>query len=411
MKYIKKLKIKSIITFLAIFLFAACEPDDSTTKDLQAQLTKLEATITTLQGTINTLNSSNSTLSTELKTAQDAVNTATASLATADTNFGDLQKQLEALNDELSKVDYSATVALDATGSVADMSTAQAKKTIYGKWDIGGASSSKSIEPGCSFQYIEFTETKYFMSILDAEQETKTVFGPFAMKENTEGKVISVDLMFDAGDSDITIAVLTNIVVIKDNDDELSATFDVVLTLPAALEDCEASLPGSVSSVKDKPVEEAKTATAVSNHAMAIGEWDLVSYTATDFKLTIFEQICMDEIRTLNDDGSYTFDEVLREGCVAATSIIVNISNFGTYSVTWIGLNGPIDTDVEGWKWKDSKQNVIIFGTEDNMDSLDYASSTYTIDVLTREEMRLSNSHTNEKGEAVEEKISLKKRN
>lgn len=404
------MKTKSIITFLAIFLLAACEPDDSTTKDLQAQITKLEGTITTLQGTINTLNSSNSSLSTELETAQDAVDSATASLATADTNFGDLQKQLEALNDELSKVDYSATVALDATGSVADMSTAQAKKTIYGKWDIGGASSSKSsTRNGCSFQYIEFTENKYFMAINDAYSETKMVFGPYALKENTEGKVISVDLMFDAGDSDITIAVLTNIVVIKDNDDELSATFDVVLTLPAALEYCEASLPGSVSSVKDKPVEEAKTATAVSNHAMAIGEWELVSFTATDMKGDFYDQFCMDEIRTLNDDGSYTFDEVFIEGCVAPTSVIVNISNFGTYSVTWIGLNGPIDTDVEGWKWKDSKQNAIIFGTEDD-DSGDYASSTYTIDVLTREEMKLSNSHTNEKGEAVEEKISLKKR-
>ena len=53
-------------------------------------------------------------------------------------------------------------------------------------------------------------------------------------------------------------------------------------------------------------------------------------------------------------------------------------------------MNGPIDTDVEGWKWKDSKQNAIIFGTEDD-DSGDYASSTYTIDVLTREEMKLSN--------------------
>ena len=405
------MKTKSIITFLAIFLLAACEPDDSITKDLQAQITKLEGTITTLQGTINTLSSSNSTLSTELETAQDAVDSATAALQTSGTDIGELQTKLEFLEQGLSGIDYSATVPLDATGTIADMSAAQAKQTIYGKWDIGGASSSKSsTRNGCSFQYIEFTETKYFMSILDAEQETKTVFGPFAMKENTEGKVISVDLMFDAGDSDITIAVLTNIVVIKDNDDELSATFDVVLTLPAALEYCEASLPGSVSSVKDKPVEEAKTATAVSNHAMAIGEWDLVSYTATDFKLTIFEQICMDEIRTLNDDGSYTFDEVFIEGCVAPTSVIVNISNFGTYSVTWIGLNGPIDTDVEGWKWKDSKQNAIIFGTEDNMDSLDYASSTYTIDVLTREEMKLSNSHTNEKGEAVEEKISLKKR-
>ena len=47
--------------------------------------------------------------------------------------YSDLsKKQLETLNDELSKVDYSATVALDATGNVADMSAAQAKKTIYG---------------------------------------------------------------------------------------------------------------------------------------------------------------------------------------------------------------------------------------------------------------------------------------
>ena len=399
------MKFKSIITLFVICLLAACSADDSLTNDLEAQITKLQTTITELQGTITTLNSSNSTISTQLKTAQDAVDTATASLNNGETQIGDLQKQLETLNDELSKVDYSATVALDATGTVADMSSAQAKKTIYGKWDIGGASSSKSLKVGCSFKYIEFTEKKYFMAINDANSETKMVFGPYLVNENTEGKVTSVDLMYDAGDSDIKIAVLTNIVVIKDTDDELSATFNVALTLPAALEDCEASLPGSVSSVKDEPVEEAKTATAVSNHAKAIGEWDLVSYSATDMKGEIYDQFCMDEINVKNDDGSYTYTEVFREGCVAPTAAIINISNFGTYSVTWVGQNGPVEVNVDQWKWEDSKQNAIIFGggTQQPQD-------VYTIDVLTREEMKFSNSHTNEKGEAVDEKIHLKKR-
>ena len=403
------MKIKSIITFLAIFLLAACEPDDSITKDLQAQLTKLEGTITTLQGTINTLNSSNSTLSTELKTAQDAVDSATAALQTSGTDIGELQTKLEFLEQGLSGIDYSQTVALDATGNIADMSAAQAKKTIYGKWDIGGGSSSKSsTRNGCSFQYIEFTETKYFMSILDAEQETTVVFGPYVVNETTEGTVTSVDLMYDAGNSEIKIAVLTNVIVTKDTDNELSATFDVVLTLPAALESCESSLPGSVSSVKDEPVEEARTATAVSNHAKVIGEWDLVSYYASDMSISIYESFCYDEIEEYNADGSYSEVMILKEGCVAPTAAIINISNFGTYSITWIGKDGtPLGAEVDGWKWKDSDQNAIIFGTPGAMQ---YADDVWTLDLLTLEEMKISNNHTRDDGEAVNQNISFKKR-
>ena len=404
------MKTKSIITFLAIFLLAACEPDDSITKDLQAQITKLEGTITTLQGTINTLSSSNSTLSTELETAQDAVDSATAALQTSGTDIGELQTKLEFLEQGLSGIDYSATVPLDATGTIADMSAAQAKQTIYGKWDIGGASSSKSsTRNGCSFQYIEFTETKYFMSILDAESDTQMVFGPYVVNETTEGTVTSVDLMYDAGDSEIKVAVLTNIVV-TDNaaGDELSATFDVVLTLPAALQSCESSLPGSVASIKDEPVEEAKTATAVSNHAKLIGEWDLVSYYASDMSGSIYDNFCYDEIEVYNADGSYSYEEVSIEGCVAPTAAIVNFSNFGTYSLTWIGEDGtPLDVEVDGWKWKDSDQNAIIFGTPDAMQ---YADDVYTLDLLTLEEMEISNNHTRDDGEADNENISFKKR-
>ena len=405
------MKTKSIITFLAILLLAACEPDDSITKDLQAQITKLEGTITTLQGTINTLNSSNSSLSTELETAQDAVDSATAALQTSGTDIGELQTKLEFLEQGLSGIDYSATVPLDATGTIADMSAAQAKQTIYGKWDIGGASSSKSSSRnGCSFQFIEFTKTKYLMSILDADSEPNVIFGTYVLSETTDGKVTSVDLMYDAGDSEIKVAVLTNIVV-TDNaaGDELSATFDVVLTLPAALQSCESSLPGSVASIKDEPVEEAKTATAVSNHAKLIGEWDLVSYTSSERpSVSLFDDVCNVYSTTLDEDGNSVDEITVEEGCVIPSSVIVNFSNFGTYSLTFLDINGSVlEVEISGWKWKDSDQKTLLFGEADSMDTAD---DLYTLDVLTLEAFTMSNSYLNDYNVKVIDVITMRRR-
>jgi len=51
------------------------------------------------------------------------------------------------------------------------------------------------------------------------------------LNEDAAGNVSSVELKFNLGASDITIATLTNIVVVESNDD-LSATFDVVLSIP-----------------------------------------------------------------------------------------------------------------------------------------------------------------------------------
>ena len=68
------------------------------------------------------------------------------------------------------------------------------------------------------------------MSLL-VNGETITAFGVYVLNEDAAGNVSSVELKFNLVASDITIARLTNIVVVE-SDDDLSATFDVVLSIP-----------------------------------------------------------------------------------------------------------------------------------------------------------------------------------
>ena len=54
----------------------------------------------------------------------------------------------------------------------------------------------------------------YILSInLPEEGETGRLFGDYVLNEDTDGNVTSVDLMFDAGTTEIRVARLTNIVV------------------------------------------------------------------------------------------------------------------------------------------------------------------------------------------------------
>ena len=61
--------------------------------------------------------------------------------------------------------------------------------------------------------------------------ETITVFGAYILNDASAGNVFSIDLKSNLGTSDLTIAGLTNIVVVESGDD-LSATFDVELSIP-----------------------------------------------------------------------------------------------------------------------------------------------------------------------------------
>ena len=381
-----KLKIFSLI-FVGLF-FISCSNDD-VTNDLQDQIDQLESTIEGLQSTITTLRSdlqaataTTSTLSGNLTTAQQALADAQAALDvarglvdTAGTDIDELEASLAFVRNALAGIDYSSTVSLGATGSVASQSAVQAKQTIYGKWNVGGAAAKQfNTKRGtCSFDFIEFMDDTYILSInLPEEGETGRLFGNFVLNEDADGNVTSVDLMFDAGTTEIRVARLTNIVVTETAGD-LSASFDVELTLPEALEVCEASLPGSVTAPKEEPVDEAETATALSNHAKLIGQWSVVGLDSSDGGTleTALANFCLEY-------NEQTQQEEPIDGCTPPASGIVNFSNFGTYSLTMLSADGtPLSVQIEDWTW-DNDQTVLVLEMDGEADRYDLVEISET---------------------------------
>lgn len=355
------MKFKHLLLLFFTGFVLSCS-NEEVTDDLQSQIDELEATIETLQGTINTLqgqlttaNSNNTTLSNNLQQAQDALTEARNLVDTATTDISALRERLAFVQNALAGIDYSDTVQLAATGTVAQQSPTEAAQTIYGRWDVGGSAARSS----CSFDFIEFNDDNYLMTINLPDGEKGTVFGEYIIQEDADGTVSSVDLMFDAGATDLRVARLTNIVVTVDSDDELNASFDVVLDLPEALEICEASLPGSVQATKPEPVQEANTATAISNHAKLIGEWDIAAINSSDGETleTILAYSCF-------DFDESTGQETPIDGCTPPVGAVVNFSTFGTYSITILAADGsPVETEIDDWGWKrGSDQTVLQFG-------------------------------------------------
>ena len=238
----------------------------------------------------------------------------------------------------------STITALSATGTVAQQTPAEAKKTIYGKWNLSNSSKSiaASKSNACAFDYIEFNDEDYIMSLV-IEDETITAFGAYVLNEDAAGNVSSVELKFNLGASDITIATLTNIVVVESEDD-LSATFDVVLSIPAEaeFEACN-TLQGEFTAEKEEPMAESVGAAADSNHAKLIKTWQLASLTfgGNDVLSQFLEEPCI-------IDGP---ENGLIEGCSKATSASLSFSAFGSYSLVWTGSNEGTLVDTDSWYW------------------------------------------------------------
>ena len=382
------MRFKHFILLFVGVLFISCSNDD-VTNDLQDQIDQLETTIEGLQSTITTLRTdlqtataATGTLSGNLATAQQALADAQAALDvarglvdTAGTDIDELEASLAFVRNALAGIDYSSTVSLDAVGTVASQSAAQARQTIYGKWDIGAASSKlfTTKRGACSFDFIEFMDDKYILSInLPEDGETGRLFGTYVLNEDTEGNVTSVDLMYDIGASDMRVARLTNIVV-TESADVLNASFDVELTLPEALEVCEASLPGSVTAPKEEPVQEAESASALSNHAKIIGEWAVVGLDTSDGETleTALANFCLD----YNEE---TQQEEPIDGCTPPASGIINFSNFGTYSLTMLSAEGtPLFVQIEDWTW-DNDQSVLVLEMDGESDRYDLVEISET---------------------------------
>lgn len=418
MNYLKKIS----LLFLGVIVISCS--NDEVTNDLQDQIDDLEATIENLQGTITSLRNdlqaatdSTNSLSGDLDeaeialaAAQTALDAARALVDDATSDIDDLQAALEFVNTALEGINYNDTVNLAATGTVADQSVEQAKQTINGKWNIG-ASSSKfgQVNKGtCSFDFIEFMDDSYLLSInLPEDGETGRIFGEYILNEDSEGDVESVDLMYDIGATTMRVARLTNIVVTA-NGDDLSVSFDVVLTLPEALEVCQASLPGSVTAPKEEPVPEATSdeTTAVSNHARLIGEWRITALESSDGVTleSALNNFCLEPVEVTDDNGNVVdYQEVQIEGCTPPAGGVINFSNFGTYSLTLLNTDGSVfAVDIQDWSW-DNDQTVLVLefdGESDRMDLIQLDETTLKFRGTYYDE------YVNEAGDRVEEIVT-----
>ena len=183
------------------------------------------------------------------------------------------------------KVEDALSYVLNASGALSEQTAAQAKKTIYGNWDFGNSSKSSRLgkknnqgnnftfgkrysinnskssrlgeNPNCEFNFIEFNDDTYLMAI-DSDGRTEYLGGVYVVNENSDNKVTSVELKFTLDSKEITIATLTDIVVVETNS-KLDATFEILLNFPedADFAPCN-SLSGSVSVDKEEPLEASK---------------------------------------------------------------------------------------------------------------------------------------------------------
>ncbi|MGY9026155.1 MAG: InlB B-repeat-containing protein, partial [Candidatus Pelagibacterales bacterium] len=263
---------------------------------------------------------------------------------------------------EFIEVDFTN---LNATGDLSEQSPERAKKTIYGKWNFGNSSeTNKSIKKDnqpiksifnkrdyrkkskskglsqkltCSFNFIEFLDDSYIMAI-ESDGYSEYLSGDFIINENSEGKVSTVDLKYNLGSESITIATLSDIIVVE-TDSKLDATFEILLNIPADADfvSCN-SLSGNFSVDKEEPMEASETAIEGSNHAMLIKTWEFNSIIDSDYPddnsiALIKEEYCINY--DSYDEATDTFS--LIENCSPPTSVLLTFSTYGTYTFMFEG--------------------------------------------------------------------------
>ena len=278
--------------------------------------------------------------------------------------------------------------ALDATGRLSEQTTEQARSTINGKWNFPESSAKSSYSSKlntCEFDFIEFTDTTYFLAI-NLEGEFIAVSGPYELNEDSEGNASSVDLYYYTGEVDLVIATLTDINVIEIND-EIEASFTVNLTIPdtADFDSCN-ELSGTYSDVgKEEPMQQSyavantSTSSAVANtstssdstsdtgsdtfvsyidpitHVTLINNtWSLQTVTEDGVTVTlaeVLEDFCYDE--ECPDDGVGDCIEFTIEGCSPPTFAGIQFSAYGSYNIVFSGGTFPTEVEVGTWVWID----------------------------------------------------------
>ena len=300
---------------------------------------------------------------------------------------------------------------LNATGTVAEQTPEEAKKTINGNWRIGQTAAKTSTAAkgnSCTFYAIEFTEDRYAMAFAIAGDEQPVfAYGTYTLNEAADGTVTSVDLYMGVDGVNTKIAALTNIVV-TETGNELNASFDVVFTLPDDIEDlCGSSLSGNYSASKEDVVDGAESADEDSNFALLVNTWRLTSYTDSDGGTLeeIYQVPCFDLYDDLFDEimeelfapyfesragqlnnptqeeldalahqlRSELFEEVdqlattrAQQECDPAARIEISFSAYGTYLITYFTSDGTLlYVDRDSWDFNNDTQTELLIDGED----------------------------------------------
>jgi len=183
----------------------------------------------------------------------------------------------------------SAITNIYASGKVSEQTAAEAKQTIFGKWDVGGSSSknissSKSLSE-CTFNFIEFTDKSYIMNLSITGPdgpESGSIFGNYELIE-VDGLVTEVRLYFSVSGDDIHIATLTNIEVVEKASGGFDATFDINFEIDLGdIEIVCLDLGGSYSADKEPAMEETLSAGVDSNHYKVVRNWQMTFYSDSE---------------------------------------------------------------------------------------------------------------------------------
>ena len=265
-----------------------------------------------------------------------------------------------------SRMKDSAITNIFATGKVSEQSASEAKKTIFGKWNVGSEknnSTSRSTTE-CIFNYIEFTDSSYIMSLSistddSGDPESGSIFGNYNLVE-VDGLVTEVELFFSVSGSDIKIASLTNIEVIE-TATELDATFDIDFIVDFEEIDIVCNdLSGSYSADKEPAMDETTGASADTNHYKVVRNWEITSFSDSNGNdLTYFlEDYCLEDSYNSVTGES---DSVLNPDCTVPSKFQVNLSTFGTYvTITLDSSDSPLEIETGTWDWLNDEQTEFI---------------------------------------------------
>ena len=272
----------------------------------------------------------------------------------------------------------SAITNIYATGKVSEQTAEQAKKTIFGKWNLGSSSNSSKTArevTDCTFNSVEFTEYDYNLNI-NAPGMIETggiavIYGNFELVEEEE-KVTKIILKTNTEAGEQNIAEVTNIEVIETNGQlDISFKFDFIVNLESIGIPCNDNMDKDYSADKEPAVEGTLTADTSSNHYKIIGTWNLTDYSDTTGETfdTYFDgSECyyedMDPSIAIPDDATAAevnalLVEVLDPDCSPAASAKLVISTFGTYIYMALAEDESLTEVVMGnWEWGNEEQTL-----------------------------------------------------